>query len=321
MTILPGIRGLFPAPPLETELEAAKPRPEDYDDRDGYDAKFLGNHSDFDVPLPLLKNQNDLVPVERAKPGRPFELCYRHFSVAMSLSRRLCCVTGVNIAGDQPFFHPKRPGWKTDPRISASVQVDGTSFYVPTSFDRGHMVRRLDPVWGEQGNALQANADTHHYTNSCPQVHSFNDVTWGDLEDWILSQEQTRESRGSVFTGPIFKGSDPAHMGVLVPEEFYKVVVVVDDALNQLSATAFRQSQADLMPTPERITPEAPFDPGRFVVDQITLSELEEITGLNFGRLKHFDALAAHPIPESAGVTGPIRIPLTSTRDAVLWAP
>jgi hypothetical protein len=39
----------------------------------------------------------------------------------------------------------------------------------------------LDPVWGTEGTARLANADTHHYTNSCPQVHSFNDMTWGDL--------------------------------------------------------------------------------------------------------------------------------------------
>ena len=68
--------------------------------------------------------------------------------------------------------------------------------------------RGLDPVWGTEGTARLANADTYHYTNSCPQVHSFNDMTWGDLEDWILSQERSRDSRGSVFTGPIFQESD-----------------------------------------------------------------------------------------------------------------
>lgn len=314
------IRSLFPPPPpeLELDLEAAKPRPEDYDDRLGYDPKFLGDHADFAVPLPLLKDKSDLVPVARAKPARPFELCYEHFSVVMRRSRRLCCVTGVNIAGDEPFFHPKRPGWKTDPRVPAEVQVGG-SFYVPTPFDRGHMVRRLDPVWGDQGKALLANTDTHHYTNSCPQVHSFNDVTWGDLEDWILSQEQSRESKGSVFTGPIFNETDPVYEGVQVPVEFYKIIVVVDDDIGKLSATAFRQSQRDVMPAAPAL--ERPFDPGRFSVDQITLRELEDLTGLEFGRLKSFDVLANHPVVESAGLTGPIRIPLSSPRDAVLWAP
>ena len=66
---------------------------------------------------------------------------------------------------------------------------------------------------GTEGTARLANADTHHYTNSCPQVHSFNDMTWGDLEDWILSQERSRDSRGSVFTGPIFQESDPVYEG------------------------------------------------------------------------------------------------------------
>jgi hypothetical protein len=73
-----------------------------------------------------------------------------------------------------------------------------------------------------------------------PQVHSFNDMTWGDLEDWILSQERSRDSRGSVFTGPIFQESDPMYEGVKVPVQFYKVVVVIDDAKGQLSVTAFQ---------------------------------------------------------------------------------
>jgi endonuclease G len=135
----------------------------------------------------------------------------------------------VNIDGSAPFFRFKRPGWKIDPRIPKAAQVDGPEFYVPTVFDRGHMVRRLDPVWGTEGPARLAHADTHHYTNSCPQVHSFNDTTWGDLEDWILSQERSRDSKGSVFTGPILQESDPVYQGVKVPVAFYKVVVVIDD--------------------------------------------------------------------------------------------
>jgi endonuclease G, mitochondrial len=80
------------------------------------------------------------------------------------------------------------------------------------------------------GHGRPRAVDTHHFTNSCPQVHSFNDMTWGDLEDWILSQERSRDSRGSVFTGPIFQESDPVYEAVKVPVQFYKVVVVIDDA-------------------------------------------------------------------------------------------
>ena len=48
-------------------------------------------------------------------------------------------------------------------------------------------------------------------------------------------------------------------------------------------------------PRPEAAEPRAPFDPGRFSVDQITLSDLEERSGLDFDKLKDFDVLAAQP--------------------------
>jgi endonuclease G, mitochondrial len=86
------------------EAEATRGSPEDYDDRNGYLADFLGAGSDFLVPLPLLKVTDDLIQVERAPKERPFELRYQNFSVVMSRSRRLCCITGVNIDGSAPFF-------------------------------------------------------------------------------------------------------------------------------------------------------------------------------------------------------------------------
>ena len=53
------------------ELEATSVSPEDYDDRNGYLPDFLGDSSDFRVPLPLLRDKSDLLQVERApKEGR-----------------------------------------------------------------------------------------------------------------------------------------------------------------------------------------------------------------------------------------------------------
>ena len=158
MTPFPGQLRAFMLASPGIEAEATRGSPEDYDDRNGYLADFLGAGSDFLVPLPLLKVTDDLIQVERAPKGRPFELRYQNFSVIMSRSRRLCCTTGVNIDGGAPFFHIKRPGWKIDPRIPQEAQVGGGEFYVPTVFDRGHMVRRLDPVWGTEGIARLANA-------------------------------------------------------------------------------------------------------------------------------------------------------------------
>ena len=70
---------------------------------------------------------------------------------------------------------------------------------------------------------------------------------------------------------------------------FYKVVAVVDDAKGQLAVTAFEMDQSNVMPPqPGAPIPRAPFDPGRFTVDQVTLSELEKCSGLDFGRAQGF---------------------------------
>ena len=119
------------------------------------------------------------------------------------------------------------------------------------------------------------------------------------------------------LVGPIFQESDPVYEGVKVPVEFYKIVVVVDDAKGQLSVTAFQMDQSAVMPPqPGAPRPKAPFDPGRFSVDQITLSDLEERS-----RLKDFDVLAAQPVPKFLLKGSPLRLPLTTVREAVLWAP
>ena len=112
------------------------------------------------------------------------------------------------------------------------------------------------------------------------------------------------------------------YLGVRVPVAFYKVIAVIDDAKGQLSVTAFEMDQSDVMPPqPGAPMPEAPFDPGRFSVNQITLSELEERSGLDFGRVKDFDVLAAQPVPRAVLMGARLRLPLTRVQETVLWAP
>jgi hypothetical protein len=70
------LRAHLPPPPA-VEPEAASGSSEDYDDRNGYLPDFLGEGSDFLVPLPLPMDKGDLVRVERARKGRPFEFQYQ----------------------------------------------------------------------------------------------------------------------------------------------------------------------------------------------------------------------------------------------------
>jgi hypothetical protein len=57
------LRAHLPPPPA-VEPEAASGSSEDYDDRNGYLPDFLGESSDFLVPLSLPMDKGDLVQVE-----------------------------------------------------------------------------------------------------------------------------------------------------------------------------------------------------------------------------------------------------------------
>src|SRR6185436_13171297 len=68
---------------------------EDYRDRGGYRADFLGE--DAVVALPMVdRNRADVLKIDADESGGN-ELRYEHFSVVMSSSRRMCFFSAVNI--------------------------------------------------------------------------------------------------------------------------------------------------------------------------------------------------------------------------------
>jgi len=75
--------------------------------------------------------------------------------------------------------------WKFDPRIPLEYQILKEVYGNERDgfFSRGHMTRRMDPDWGTQKVASQADADTFHATNAVPQVQNFNAGLWGGIED------------------------------------------------------------------------------------------------------------------------------------------
>ncbi|MEJ7724838.1 MAG: DNA/RNA non-specific endonuclease, partial [Ilumatobacteraceae bacterium] len=83
------------------------------------------------------------------------ELKYRNFSVVMSKSRRLPMVTAANINGQESRRLPRVDVWSYDGRLDKKDQW-GDELYADNPLDRGHMVRRADPVWGSLEQARQA---------------------------------------------------------------------------------------------------------------------------------------------------------------------
>ncbi|MCG2621729.1 DNA/RNA non-specific endonuclease [Arthrobacter sp. I2-34] len=251
----------------------------DYRNRTGYDAGFLG----AEVPLPTLTEgqRANAAQNRQVLPGQdPAVLPYHHFSLVADKTRRLALYTAVNIDGALSQSPRRdRDVWFFDPRLAREEQI-GNELYASNDFDRGHLVRRLDPAWGtDEQSARAANDDTFHFTNSSPQHRLFNqgESLWAGLEDYLLDSAQADRKRLTVFTGPVFGTADPVYRGVQIPLAFWKIAVF-DKAAGGQSATAYLVSQRKLV---EQILTEA-FVPETFQVPVRTISEL---TGLDFRHL------------------------------------
>src|SRR5262249_46954584 len=118
----------------------------DFEGRDGYDAEFLDG---WDIPLPRVTGarSGDLLNVRRGPGQGGAELKYEHFSVVMSKSRRMPLLTASNIDGNESKSVPRIKTWNFDGRLDKEDQW-GDALYDGNALDRGHMVRREDPIWG-----------------------------------------------------------------------------------------------------------------------------------------------------------------------------
>lgn len=268
--------------------ELAEARVEDYSDREGFDPDFLG--PEVRVELPVKVDEADLLTFEDPDGTSRSDLRYTHFSVAMSVSRRLCFWSAVNIDG-LTSAGGERPGWRIDPRIPHEQQTlpnrdpDLDVYGDSPRFARGHITRREDPIWGQdEAIRMLGNRDSMHYTNVAPQMQTFNGDVWLKLEDYALDNAREDRVRISVITGPIFTDEDPPRFGVIIPVEFWKVIAFLHKDTGELSATAYTLSQQEDLVTARM------FDDFEGA-EQKPLSTIEERTGLSFGGLTEHDAL------------------------------
>lgn len=273
------VSGRLPQEPAPERMKIEMRSPEKYSAASGYDPAFLGGH---EIPLPALRPElaEDVVLTSDGTP----ELKYTHFSVMMSRARRLAYLTAVNIDGSQRVEKPRDSDtWYYDPRIDQCIQC-GPELYADNDLDLGHLVRRLDPVWGEE--AAVANEDTFHFTNCSPQHRKLNRETWLRLEDYILSNAKENDLKVTVFTGPVFRDDDQVYRGQYrIPAEYWKVVAMIKDDGN-LSATAYLQTQKNLISDLE-------FAYGEYRTYQMPVATIEKITGIDFGDLRSYDPLAS----------------------------
>lgn len=247
----------------------------------GFDAAFLG----LEAAMPRVPE-----PVARAC----VELDFVHFTVVLDTERRLARVTGVNLDGTALVDVPRGGDrWELDERVPADRQA-GPEIYAANDLDRGHLVRRRDPVWGEPALAARANADTFRYPNAAPQASGFNQskALWLGLEDHVLAYAEVHRLRLSVFTAPVLEPGDPAYRGIRIPLRFWKVAAWRDG--DELAAAGFVLDQAPLVEAAEleaaeleSVVPARAGVPalGPFRTFQVPIAEVAALTGLDLAEL------------------------------------
>lgn len=238
---------------------------------DGYDSEFLT------APLPIPRPA-----------GAVRELTYPRFSVLLEPERRLAAVTAVNIDGARLQSVPRTGDWRLDPRIADEEQT-GPDVYSRNDLDRGHLVRRRDPGWGDIDEARAATEATFFYPNAAPQAAGFNQSKelWLGLEDHVLEYAETTDQRLSVFTAPVLDGEDPPYRGIRIPLRYWKVAAW--QSPNGLAATGFILDQTELVDTSEGVLAAPPL--GAFRTFQAPIEDIAGITGIDFGPLPAADVL------------------------------
>jgi endonuclease G, mitochondrial len=270
----------------------------DYSDRSGFDRGFITGFN-LPLPKLSADRARLAAMNKRPNQGDPvYELRYHHFSAAMNKKRKLpfftaCNIDGANAksvnrttkkitdllassaglesTGDRESMEASET-WYLDDRLDPADYA-GQELYdsqklpdfpsprdhLAHMFQRGHLVRRLDPCWGPDALVLAAELDTFHFTNCTPQVGFFNQGTadaaipgsgrgqfWRAVENFVLRSAVASETRVNCYSGPIFSAQDKPFRGVLIPQRFFKIVVWAENnALKSLAMIADQSAVID----------------------------------------------------------------------------
>lgn len=237
-------------------------------------------------------------------------LSYVHFTVLLDAGRRLAAVAAANIDGAALRDIARGDDWHLDERVAADEQT-GPEVYARNALDRGHLVRRRDPVWGSAEVAARANRDTFAYTNAAPQAAEFNQSKelWNGLEDHVLGYASANHLRLSVFTGPVFSAADVSYRGTRIPTRFWKVAAWAavtgrgaDSATEAHGAMQLRAAGFLLDQSPQldgidleaalatALATDAPPPLGPFRTFQLGIDDIAGLTALDFGPLAAADS-------------------------------
>ena len=289
----------------------------------GYRSNFHGRGNTLKLPVLNSSQKKDLAKFG----GNKYVLKYIHFSVVMSKSRRFAYYTAVNIDGKTWRDNPRSGSWKKEKLIKEQY---GAELYKAekSDFDKGHLVRREDPEWGDHETSVKAGKETFIYPNCTPQHKELNQEIWAELESNILHKgANDQKLRISVFTGPVLSDNDGVFVtkvrgeDVKIPNLFWKIVSWKKTDGN-MYAVGFIQSQEKFLIdngiirklfAPDtlrmrRLRDEDIFENLKFKdgkTYQVSIDEIESLTGLKFDWP---EVVKPYKKPEPTRITGRRRL-------------
>jgi endonuclease G len=168
----------------------------------------------------------------------------------------------------------RQDDFRVDDTFPSSEPQASLADYSGSGYDRGHMCPSADRTL-----TVAANQQTFFLTNMVPQAANNNQGPWAAMENDLRAIAQTGKELFIISGGTFSASSNQIGTGVVVPDQTFKVVVVLD-AVNQgpSSVTTSTRVIGVMMPNENnQISRTADWHSFRVSVDSI-----EAATGDNF---------------------------------------
>jgi endonuclease G, mitochondrial len=162
--------------------------------------------------------------------------------------------------------------FRPDDTLPASLPQAQLSDYSGSGYDRGHMCPSADRTL-----TVTANSQTFYLSNMIPQAGNNNQGPWAVLENDSRTIARTGKQLFVVSGGTFSASSNTVGAGVVVPDQTWKIIVVLDAGQGAASVTASTRVIGVMMPNENaQISQTADWRSFRVSVDQI-----EAATGYN----------------------------------------
>lgn len=193
---------------------------------------------------PVHEKKPELLKLEaKVLTEQPFILDHGYFLVNYDKQFRLARYVKYKITSEQLKISNKAKRsnkFKIDPKLDKAFAVK-PSEYIGTGYDQGHLANSKD-----FGFSQEAQDTTFLMSNMAPQKPNLNRDAWLKLENqvrmWACGEETIK-----IITGPILNENLQKKGSLVIPEEFFKVVLDETPPKKMLAFIYFQTDKGDVI--------------------------------------------------------------------------